>query len=364
MTSGSFEPDFWQLPLRSESIQVRRPVVDWLVRPQSSRSESPKTAMLGADARSGMQKGMPPRTRGVRRFTYKDAKLHTRTGGVIIDEQFGRPTKGRPFTVLTPELPRILQSAAISSHDNVAVGYYAGWRNYYHWTTQCLLNIYLLQRCGVLSSYSLALPKSLGGGQRRTVELLGIPDQSILLTSPHLLQAKSLTVTDALYSTASISAPQQLSEMAATLRSRIRPTKALGRSKAIYISRVDASKRKMTNEDLLIRRLESLGIKHLSMGGKSVDDQIAAMQGARLIIAPHGAAVTNILYAPSDAFVYELLPSSYDSDCFEQLARTLGFGYTRDVFAASVPGRHDTVWAVEIDRVVGLTEKLLDIQAC
>jgi capsular polysaccharide biosynthesis protein len=115
----------------------------------------------------------------------------------------------------------------------------------------------------------------------------------------------------------------------------------------------------MTNERALVEGLQRLGVRHVQMTGMSLDEQIAAVMDAKVIIAPHGAGLTNVLYARLGAFVYELFPSDYRPDCYQQVAVACGLDYDCDVFDTLKAGRHDLAWEVDIDKVLAKTESLL-----
>jgi capsular polysaccharide biosynthesis protein len=79
----------------------------------------------------------------------------------------------------------------------------------------------------------------------------------------------------------------------------------------IYISRRQAGSRRLLNEELLIPELERRGFQILEMEGYSVRDQIDTFSKAKFIVMPHGAAITNMVFASPGATLIEMMPASY-----------------------------------------------------
>jgi len=67
-------------------------------------------------------------------------------------------------------------------------------------------------------------------------------------------------------------------------------------------------------------------------GELTVAEQVARLDGARTILAPHGAALTNMIYLNPPLTLVEVFPSYLAShDCYAEIARLLGFTYRRIV---------------------------------
>jgi capsular polysaccharide biosynthesis protein len=75
---------------------------------------------------------------------------------------------------------------------------------------------------------------------------------------------------------------------------------------------------------------------------------------ARLVIAPHGAGLTNIVACEPGTHVYELLPGAYDNYCYCRLAQACGLHYWCDVFpgeAADDAEPQERSWRADLDDV-------------
>lgn len=297
----------------------------------------------------------------IRHYTYEGAVLDCASGGIILNDRYMPPSRGPRYNLSAAQIRSIVDDAtqASTAQANVAVGYRAGWKNYYHWTTQCLLSIHSLSLEGVLDNGLLAVPE-LGGIQLRSLDLLGIDRGKLLgVRSTGAIQAKRFTATNAMFTSTAQHFPLELKKMADVLKagaSLDRP----GSPPAVYISRLDSHRRKMRNEEALITALEKLGVQAVSMTGKTLDEQISIISNVRLIVAPHGAGLTNILYAAPGAHLYELFSASYTVNCYQALAQAVGIGYTNSVFQPTSGDGHSTVWSADVDEVTRNTEARLE----
>lgn len=76
----------------------------------------------------------------------------------------------------------------------------------------------------------------------------------------------------------------------------------------LYISRQNSAARRIEQEHELAEALADEGFHVVCMETLSPEQQIQLVRSASLIIAPHGAALTNLLFASSRCRVVELLP--------------------------------------------------------
>ena len=56
-------------------------------------------------------------------------------------------------------------------------------------------------------------------------------------------------------------------------------------------------------------------------------DQINLFSNARIIIGPHGAGLSNMIWASLPCEIIEIFPHNFFNDCYARLAKSLGFGY-------------------------------------
>jgi capsular polysaccharide biosynthesis protein len=108
--------------------------------------------------------------------------------------------------------------------------------------------------------------------------------------------------------------------------------------RAILVSRADAPKRALLNEELLLDIFADRGLERVALGNLSVGEQIAVMGQADLVVGAHGAGLTNIVYCRPGTTVIEVNSPDYIRRCrsFADIAmyRRLRYGL---VVADGVP---------------------------
>jgi hypothetical protein len=90
--------------------------------------------------------------------------------------------------------------------------------------------------------------------------------------------------------------------------------------KRIYVTRGNAVRRQVINEAEVISLLETYGFEIVTMNQRSLAQQAALFAQAEAVIAPHGAALTNLLFVKPYTKVIELIPQGYANNCFYVLA--------------------------------------------
>lgn len=114
----------------------------------------------------------------------------------------------------------------------------------------------------------------------------------------------------------------------------------------IYISRSDARFRRIVNEEKIIELLVGEGFKVLRMSDFRPFDQWGIFRNATDIVAPHGAALTSLIFSSPGANVVELLNPQKGTAAFSVIAQERGLNY-RAVFGAPAGGREDYAIPVE-----------------
>jgi len=125
------------------------------------------------------------------------------------------------------------------------------------------------------------------------------------------------------------------------------------RGDRLYLSRTGT---RPVREDTKLRMLlESYGFRTVEPSDFRFREQIDVFRGASAVVAPHGAALTNLLFAPKECRVLELFASRGGGDVYEVLAAALGQDYTalRDHGPApAFAGRHNNLpITVDLDAV-------------
>ena len=126
-----------------------------------------------------------------------------------------------------------------------------------------------------------------------------------------------------------------------------------------YVDRRGTGQRVLENEGDVVAALGAFGIVPVRPETFSFADQVRLFRGATLIVAPHGAGLTNIGFARPRCRVLELHMDAYVNWCFRHLAalRTVAYdcvvgralGPWLDVPSGAVHGMR---WRVSVEHVV------------
>jgi hypothetical protein len=148
------------------------------------------------------------------------------------------------------------------------------------------------------------------------------------------------------------------------LRSRLLPSvDTSGPRRRIFITRgPSANNRTVVNEDALLALLAARDFEAVDPGALSVVEQIRTFATASVIVAPHGAALANLMFASPGASVVELVPAGCLLPDFWRLAcgvPSLTYRYLSAWGGPSRPTRGGTIVRdIEVD-LPALT-KMLD----
>jgi len=92
----------------------------------------------------------------------------------------------------------------------------------------------------------------------------------------------------------------------------------------IFISRAQSRGRKVLNEDKLWPALCKSGFERVFMEDLDFPAQVRLMQRSAVIVAPHGAGLTNMIFCPEGADIVEIADPGYPNPNFYALSAAMG----------------------------------------
>lgn len=95
----------------------------------------------------------------------------------------------------------------------------------------------------------------------------------------------------------------------------------------LYVSRDQARRRRVANEPELWAELATRGFVKLHLEELTWPQQIAAFREAKVIVAPHGAGLANLVFCEAGVKVVEVFHRSYVNGCYWQLAALKALDY-------------------------------------
>jgi capsular polysaccharide biosynthesis protein len=129
----------------------------------------------------------------------------------------------------------------------------------------------------------------------------------------------------------------------------------------IYVTPTDMTTLRVRNEAAIIEDVRKRGFEVIAPGILPLAEQISLFRGASLVVGPHGADLTNIVFCEPGTIVYELVPAHYTNASFCNLALICGLRYWADAFASEGEGPpHLRDWETDTASVV---ERLDEIEA-
>ena len=109
-------------------------------------------------------------------------------------------------------------------------------------------------------------------------------------------------------------------------------------NRRLFITRSDAHRRRILNEDAVVTLLASAGFEVFDASRHSFIEQLTAFYDASVVVAPHGAGLANTMFS-RDLLLVELFPQPYVHPHFYLLGANLGIKYK--YVLGTRRGRHD-----------------------
>ncbi|MDG6093888.1 glycosyltransferase family 61 protein [Acetobacter sp. AN02] len=124
----------------------------------------------------------------------------------------------------------------------------------------------------------------------------------------------------------------------------------------LYISRSDSPSRPLRNEAELVFQLKQKGFVATTLSGVPLDVQAGLFANADMIVAPHGAGLTGLIFAKPGTRVIELMPDRLMNWCYRRLAAMLDLHYDI-VTGPSSPEAPAGIspWYISPEQVVAMT---------
>lgn len=205
------------------------------------------------------------------------------------------------------------------------LGSSAGAHLYYHWMLEILPRLGLLARHGIdPATLDHVLVREIAGDwQIETLARLGVDRSAIVETRRRpWLRCERLLHVD-LTCGINLKMPRFVPLWA----SRLYPVDATGQERLkLYLARPEGKRRGISNEAELAPVLEAAGVEKVVIEGRSVREQAMLMARADVVVAPHGGALTNLVFCRPGTRVVELL-SRHVYPYYYGLAASCGLVY-------------------------------------
>lgn len=237
---------------------------------------------------------------------------------------------------------------------------------YYHWIVDALPRIegceYYQEQTG--RKPTLIIHPDPPEWQKESLRLLGYDPDDCVQWNKSRIKVKRLVVPSfrRKYSITSPAACQWLRQRAYNNLPSTE-SKNVSFSPRIYISRTKAMGRNIINEDEVLAVLSPLGFVAYELEKLSFADKIRLFAQAEIVVAPHGAGLTHIVFG-NNLSVIELF-GSFGTPLFFALAKGLGFQYGclgPNLIGTNASEKYNGI-RVNVYKLLALVKGMLEISA-
>ncbi|MGL5082656.1 MAG: tetratricopeptide repeat protein [Microcoleaceae cyanobacterium] len=196
---------------------------------------------------------------------------------------------------------------------------------YFHWMVDILPRIQLLRWSGIdFNQIDCFLVNSCHlDFQQETLTQLGIPNSKILTSDRHPhIQAQTLIIPSFAGPLGWLQ-PWAVDFLRQSFLTSIHSQSATFPER-IYISRADAKHRKVLNEKDVMQVLQLYNFISFQLEDLSFAQQVALFSQAKVIIAPHGSGLTNLVFCQPNVKVIELISPHYHRHYYWVISQCLG----------------------------------------
>ena len=234
-------------------------------------------------------------------------------------------------------IPKISEDKIIKVSGRVAVIAQPLYSYYFHWFQDILGRLALLEMSGIEYDY-LYVP-NYKKYMQQTLELWGIDSKKIISpdSKDFCIQADEVIVPSYVLNKnqgfnkyAGFHQNPLTSQYVSKKLIQTAQTKnidTINFAKRIFISRKDAPKRKILNEDEIFKLFEAKGFVRYELSKLSVAEQILLFNQAEMVVGEHGAGMTNCLFCKPGTKVIEIFQALIDSGPW-WITQVMGLDYS------------------------------------
>lgn len=233
--------------------------------------------------------------------------------------------------------------------------------NYYHFVVDSLVRLQLLDQAFPGLQPDAWVVDQAAGFHRQFVEILGLSGR-IIEPRPGLAISADRLLVPSLPNASTRLSPESVEG----LRNRFAPAPSTGLPDRLYVTRgAVPHTRRVVREEEILDRLRARGFVAIDPGRLPVREQIARFSAARVVVAPHGAALTNMCFAHPGVRLLELFAPDYVQEGMWSIVSGIpdsGYRYLVADTVAPPPGRRGNFMAdIEVtpDQVDAALDQLL-----
>jgi len=193
--------------------------------------------------------------------------------------------------------------------------------NYYHFLTDLLPRWGIFQEACPGTEVDAVYLSTRSSYQRQLLALVGLDSLPVVEVEKHACLAPDRLLVPSTPNQ-DLMAPHWVVDW---LRTHLPASPDLGeRARGLYVTRgATPNTRRYVEEPDLWPALEARGFARLDPGTVSVQEQIDAFAAAEVVVAPHGAALANLVFARPGVRVLELFAPDYVNPCYWAITQSI-----------------------------------------
>jgi capsular polysaccharide biosynthesis protein len=130
--------------------------------------------------------------------------------------------------------------------------------------------------------------------------------------------------------------------------------------RCIYITRGKARRRGVSNEEAVFDLLKEKGFEKIVLEDLHLKNQIKLFQETRVVVASHGAGLSNSMFMQKGQTIIELKSDNNRYWCYFSLARVFGLKYYYSLNRGISTNHRDADITVDISRLETLVDKAME----
>lgn len=208
--------------------------------------------------------------------------------------------------------------------------------NYFHFLFDIIPKLRIFEEKYSLNTVDYFYVPGIDNWQKKILSLFDIPEKKLIDSQRyrHIKAEKIIAIDHPWYKKGYVQEEiNNLPEwIVFFLREKfLRCSKKFEVSNKIFIDRSDSTFNhcKLINNQEVIEYLKTRGFQSLQVSKLDFFEQIYLFNNADMIIGPHGAALSNIVFSKPGLKLVELIPKNHPSVKCKKISKILNFNYTR-----------------------------------
>ena len=220
--------------------------------------------------------------------------------------------------------PDVLTRPVAQSGEYV-VCFDGNWRSYYHWLADSISRLFVLRKLSQGRVILPTAPENMLPFHLDSLRLLGVRDDQMVAAEPGRPFVKYQQLLWMLWNPTPWGGLGTQAEMGAAFRAAVGLDPGPGHRR-IYITR-RGGRRKVVQAEAVEAVMAELGFEVVLPDELDFAEQVRTFGQASWIVGPHGAGLTNIMFAPPGCTVVEFMPDVLCRPHYWGLATSLGQRY-------------------------------------